>query len=132
MNNDAIFLTLEQILLIHEDQVDKYGGSHGVRDFGLLESAVMRPQTTFGGIYLYKSIFNKATALMHSLLLNHPFMDGNKRTAVVAVLTFLEINQHEVIATQEEIVGLAKDVENKKISQEELVSWLKKHSKKVK
>ncbi len=131
MDENTVFLTLEQILLIHEDQIDKYGGGHGVRDFGLLESAIMRPQTSFGGVFLYVTIFEKATALMHSLLLNHPFLDGNKRTATVAVLAFLEINEFEINATQKEIVNLAHDVENKKMSQKKLITWLKKHSRKI-
>src|SRR3990172_10842143 len=89
MDKVIFFITLEQLLTIHEDQIDRYGGSHGIRDLNLLESALFRPQTTFSGEDLYKTIFDKAAALMHSLILNHPFVDGNKRTAVVAAIIFL-------------------------------------------
>lgn len=72
--------------------IDKTGGSHGVRDLGLLESAVMRPKATFGGEELYSDVFSKAAALMHSLIRNHPFVDGNKRTGIAAAGLFLAQN----------------------------------------
>lgn len=124
----ALFLTLEQVLFIHEDQVDRYGGSHGVRDLGLLESAILRSQTTFGGVDLYITIFDKAAALMHSLLLNHPFVDGNKRTAVVSALSFLELNGYSLKVNDKELEKFALMVENKKPSIEFIANWLKKHS----
>lgn len=132
MTKKVQFLTLEQVLLIHEDQIEKYGGSHGVRDLGLLESAILRPQTTFGGVDLYGSLFDKAAALTHSLLLNHPFVDGNKRTAVVSVLTFLELNGLSITTTNKNLVNFALSVENKKIPIEKIASWLKKYAKRAK
>ncbi|OGK08527.1 hypothetical protein A2767_05515 [Candidatus Roizmanbacteria bacterium RIFCSPHIGHO2_01_FULL_35_10] len=126
-----IYLTLEQILLIHEDQIDKYGGSHGIRDFALLESAILRPQTTFGGVDLYPSIFDKAASLIHSLLLNHPFVDGNKRNAIASALVFLELNGYSFSTTQDNLVSTALSIENKKWNLEKISSWLKKHSKKL-
>ncbi len=131
MGNDTIFLTLEQIVFIHEDQVERYGGSHGIRDLGLLESAVLRPQTTFGGVDLYPTLFEKGAALVHSLLLNHPFVDANKRTSTVAVLAFFELNNYEIEVEQKELVRFAMNVENKKIGFEAIASWLKKHAKKT-
>jgi len=125
------YLTLEQILLIHEFQIETYGGSHGLRDMTLLESAVFRPQTTFGGIDLYPTIFNKASALIHSLLLNHPFIDGNKRTAIASALIFLELNNYSFISLQNEIVTTALNIANKKWSINKISSWLKKYSKKI-
>lgn len=124
-------LSLEQILLIHEDQINRYGGSHGLRDIALLESAVYRSQATFGGIDLYQSTFEKAGALVHSLLLNHPFVDGNKRTAIASMLIFLEINGYIFNVTQKVLVSTALSIENKKWKIEKISTWLQKHSKKI-
>ena len=132
MEEVIINLTLEQILLIHENQIDRYGGSHGLRDIALLESAVYRSQATFGGIDLYPSIFEKAGALVHSLLLNHPFVDGNKRTAIASMLVFLEINGYLFSITQKELVKTALSIENKKWNIEKISLWFQKHSKKMK
>ena len=132
MEGVIIFLTLEQILLIHEDQIDRYGGSHGLRDISLLESAVYRLQTTFGGIDLYPSIFDKAAALVHSLLLNHPFVDGNKRTAIASMLVFLDLNGYFFSISQKELVKTALSIENKKWNINKISLWLKKHAKKMK
>ena len=114
MEEEIIFLTLEQILLIHEDQIDRYGGSHGLRDITLLESAIYRLQTTFGGIDLYPSMFDKAAALVHSLLLNHPFVDGNKRTAIASMLVFLDLNNYSFSVSQKKLTLTALSIENKK------------------
>lgn len=127
-----IYLTLEQILLIHDEAIEQYGGSHGVRDLRLLESALMRPQTTFAGEDLYPSIYFKAAALMHSLIMNHPFIDGNKRTGTISTLVFLELNNFRLDVEQKELVGTALKVESKKWNIEELAEWLEKNSKKIK
>lgn len=121
------FLTFEQILVIHYDQIEKYGGSHGLRDLSLLESAIFRPQTTFGNEELYASIYTKAAALMHSLLLNHPFVDGNKRTSVVSCLVFLRMNGKSIRVSQKELVNVALSVESKKWDVEQLANWLEKN-----
>lgn len=121
------YLTVKDVLLLHQMAIDKYGGSHGLRDYGLLESAVMRAQATFAGQDLYPDIFTKGAALVHSLLLNHQFVDGNKRTAMFSVMTFLELNGYEFIAEQKEIVKAAVWIENKKPELEEIAGWLKKH-----
>lgn len=86
------FLTPQQVLFIHARLVDETGGEHGVRDVGLLESAVARPRATFDGRELYEDLFLKAAALMASLAQNHPFVDGNKRTAITAAAMFLLAN----------------------------------------
>lgn len=126
-----IFLTLEQVLVIHDDQIERYGGSHGIHSLSLLESAVMRPQTTFGGRDLYPSIFNKAAAIMHSLIMNHAFVDGNKRTSTVSVLVFLELNGYKLETSQKELVEAALNVRHKKWGLGKLSSWLKQHSRKM-
>ena len=94
--SDIIFLNLEQVLAIHHDQVTKYGGLHGIRDLNLLISAISRPQASFAGEDLYTNIFLKAAALVHSLVLNHSFIDGNKRTAIVSAARFLFINGYRL------------------------------------
>jgi len=122
------YLTVKDILLLHDIAIDKFGGSHGLRDLGLLESAVARPQSSFGGEDLYPSIFLKAGALVHSLLMNHQFVDGNKRTAMFSVMTFLELNGYKFSAKQKEVVDTALWIENKKPTIEEISNWLQKHS----
>jgi death on curing protein len=81
------YLTLVEVLAIHDDQIERYGGSAGVRDLGLLEAALFRPQTGY-----YADLIEEAAALWESLAQNHPFIDGNKRTAFAATYTFLAIN----------------------------------------
>lgn len=126
------YLTVQDILLLHNFAIDEFGGSHGLRDFGLLESAVGRPQATFGGEDLYPTIFLKGAALVHSLLLNHQFVDGNKRTAMFSVMTFMESNEYKMIATQKEVVECALWIENQKPEIEEISTWLNKNTKKNK
>ena len=128
---DINFLSLDEILAIHYDQINRYGGSHGVRDFNLLISAASRFQATFGGFDLYPDIFSKAAALIHSLVLNHPFVDGNKRTAITSTTRFLFINDYILKMSKEELIELPLKIESKKLDMESITSWLKKHSKKI-
>ena len=125
------YLTVKDVLLLHDIAIDKFGGSHGLRDLGLLESAVARPQSSFGGEDLYPTIFLKAGALVHSLLMNHQFVDGNKRTAMFSVMTFLELNGYKFVAKQKEVVNAALWIENKKPTIEAISKWLQKYSKKI-
>ncbi len=124
------YLSVKDVLLLHELAVINFGGSHGLRNLKLLGSAVHRPQSTFGGKDLYEDIFSKAASLVHSLLLNHPFVDGNKRTAMFSGMSFLELNRYEFIAEQKEVVDFALWIENKKPELEEIAVRLEKHSKK--
>src|SRR3990167_9655242 len=102
-----VFISLDEVLGIHHEEVEKFGGSHGVRDLNLLDSALQRPQSSFMGEDLYSTIFHKAAALMHSILLNHPFIDANKRTATVSTAYFLHINGYDIRTGQENLVELA-------------------------
>ena len=97
------FLTLEEILEIHDDQINRYGGASGIRDFGLLESALAQPQAIFGGSFLHTDLFEMAAAYFFHIIQNHPFMDGNKRVGAVAALVFLEMNNKTVIMTNDEL-----------------------------
>lgn len=124
------YLSSEDVLLLHNMAIDESGGSHGLRDLGLLESAVARPQASFGGEDLYPNIFLKAGALVHGLLRNHPFVDGNKRTSMYSAMTFLELNGYRFEAKQKEVVEFALRVENDKLSVEAIAKWLKEHTRK--
>jgi death on curing protein len=90
---ERVYLTIGEVLQIHHQQIDNYGGVHGIRDTALLESAVLRPQIGY-----YNSIAEEAAALMESLAINHPFLDGNKRVAFAAAHTFLLINGYDLDA----------------------------------
>jgi len=125
------FLTTEQVLFIHDQMVKRFGGSHGVRDLRLVESAVGRPKSTFGGEYLYNSIFDKAAALLQSLLKNHPFVDGNKRTALTSAGLFLKKNNYKLINNHQEEVEFAVRVDNGNLTVEQISKWLKEHSNKL-
>ena len=121
------YLTSQNVIQIHFEIVEQTGGLQGIRDVGLLESAVERPKATFGGEDLYPTLELKAAALVHSLLLNHQFADGNKRTAVVSMIEFLQLNGKAIIAEQKEVVDFALWVENKKPALEEIAVWIKDH-----
>lgn len=94
---EPIFLILEDVLLLHSEQIDAFGGIHGIRDAGLLESAAMTPQASFGGNYLHSDVFEMAAAYAFHIAENQPFLDGNKRAALTSALTFLRINDISVL-----------------------------------
>jgi death-on-curing protein len=117
------YLTLAEVLAIHADQIERYGGSQGVRDPGLLEAALFRPQTGY-----YADLIEEAAALWESLAQNHPFIDGNKRTAFAATYTFLAINgAHFTADAQETYDFVAALYEANQFSFDQLVPWLRKH-----
>lgn len=108
--------------------IKRFGGSFGVRDVGLLESACARPKASFDGKDLYKTIFEKAAALMHSLLKNHPFVDGNKRTSLASAGIFLRLNGYKIINSHKDEIKFTMSIENERLSFEEIIIWLKKNS----
>jgi death-on-curing protein len=115
------YLTVAEVLAMHADLIERYGGTQGVRDQGLLEAALYRPQTGY-----YADMIEEAAALWESLSQNHPFIDGNKRTAFAATYTFLAINGARLGAdAQETYVFLADLYETNQISFDKLVSWLR-------
>ena len=130
MKNKTTYLSVSRVLFIHDQMVKRFGGSHGVRDIGLIESAVARPQATFDGEELYPALFEKAASLLQSLLKNHPFVDGNKRTALTSAGIFLKLNNYVLANSHDEEVEFAVAVDNKHLSIEEISDWLKKHSRK--
>lgn len=127
-----IWLDIEEVYNLHELIIKRAGTVAAVRDFALLHSAVERPKATYGGKFLYPTLFAKAAALLQSLCLNHPFTDGNKRTAWASTLRFLWINGIHLQANRKEAVVFMLKVDNQKPDILEISSWLKSHSKKVK
>lgn len=128
----VVYLTLDVVLAIHDSMIEEFGGSHGIRDLGLIQSAIARPQATFGGEDLYPGIFDKAAALFHSLIFNHAFIDGNKRTTLTSTARFLYINGYDLKATDKELISFPLDVENRHLNIQEIADWLKKHTSKQK
>lgn len=122
------YLTPEQVLFIHSRLIDETGGSHGVRDLGLLQSASSRPKATLGNKDLYPDIFHKTAALMEALIKNHPFIDGNKRTAITSPGIFLRMNNYSLEATQEELEQFTIHMATGNISFHNAMKWFKKHS----
>lgn len=122
------YLTAEQVLFLHARLIEETGGSHGVRDVALLESAVARPQATFDGVDLYPDLFYKAAALMDSLIRNHPFIDGNKRTGIAAAALFLRQNSRYLTATNSELEAFTLYVTESRPDVSEIAAWLETHS----
>lgn len=124
-------LTPEQILFLHAQLILETDGEHGVRDLGLLLSALGRPEATFDGHDLYPDLFSKAAALMHSLIQNHAFVDGNKRTGVAAAGMYLRFNGYRLTTAQAEMVAFVLSVARGEQDVEAIAVWLRKNSKKV-
>ncbi len=122
-------ITKEIILRLHELSIKEYGGSHGLRDEGLMESAIARPYQTFGGDDLYPTAFEKAAAIAESMIINHPFVDGNKRTGFLAMLAVLDEADILLTAQKDEIYSLVIDISTGSKPFEEIVEWLKKNTK---
>ncbi len=114
------FLSVEAVLEIHRRVIAEFGGDPGLRDRGLLESAVSMPQSRFGGGYLHAGLAEMAAAYHFHLCANHPFIDGNKRVAVTAAEVFLLINGHELTASDDEIEELTLGVAGGKLSKEQV------------
>jgi len=125
------YLIAEQVLFIHARLVVEIGGSHGIRDLGLLESAVARPQATFEGNDLYPDIFHKAAALMESLIGNHPFVDGNKRIGISSAVLFLRINGWKLTASNSDLEIQTLRVVTEDTLVEGLAAWLRANSVRI-
>jgi death-on-curing protein len=125
------YISLDIVIAIHDDMVEKYGGNSGIRDLVLIQSAIARPQSSFQGEELYANIFDKAAALFHSIIFNHAFIDGNKRTAMVSTARFLSINEYTFDVNDKEFVNFPLQVESNHLSIEKISEWLKTHSRKI-
>lgn len=124
-------LDLEQVLYVHDNIIKAAGGVYGVRDFALLHSALERCKVTFAGEDLYPTTFDKAAALLHSLVMNHAFLDANKRTAYAVTVRFLFTNGYSMKVTQAEIVRFCIAVDNDGLELKQIKSWLKSHTQPV-
>ncbi|MEP7166649.1 MAG: type II toxin-antitoxin system death-on-curing family toxin [Candidatus Woesebacteria bacterium] len=123
-------LDLEHVLYLHERIIAKAGGKQGIRDFTLLHSALERCKATFAGQDLYPTLFDKASALLHSLVMNHAFLDANKRTAYQTTKGFLQLNGYKIIAPQDEIVRFCIAIDNEGLKGKDIVIWLQEYAKK--
>ncbi len=121
------YLTLNEILTLHERIAADSGGGIGVRDLGLLESAIAQPKQSFGGSELYPEIHQKAAALGFSLISNHPFVDGNKRVGHAALETFLILNGWELVGEMIEHERTVLAVASGDLSREEFTEWVREH-----
>ena len=120
-------LSVEQVKAMHTRLIMKTGGSDGIRDIGLLESAVNAPFQSFGGQDVYPTIYHKAARLGFGLAQNHAFIDGNKRIAALAVLTFLAMNGIEIDCTELELFSLFMRLADGALTFDELTEWIITH-----
>lgn len=107
---EPVFLKLGEILLIHKDQLERYGGSPGTRDMGILQSAAAMPQAGIAETYLHEDIFEMAAAYLYHIVRDHPFVDGNKRTGAVAAIVFLAMNDIEIFVDEDELENAVRSV----------------------
>jgi death-on-curing protein len=126
------YVSLKEVLLAHQQTVRVFGGSDGLRDQTLVESALARPRAAFGDYQAYPDVSSKAAILLEGLIKNHGFVDGNKRTAVIVMIIFLGRNGHRVTASKKLLVDLAVGVASNKLDFDQILAWLKKHTKKIK
>lgn len=123
-------ISIDDILILHERSIADYGGMKGIRDLGMLESAIARPFQTFSGNELYPEPYQKAAALAESLIINHPFMDGNKRTGALTMIAFLNNTGYKLTASSDHLYQMIISISTGQLRFEEIVSWLKENSKK--
>jgi death on curing protein len=120
------FLNLAEVLEIHSDQIERYGGLSGLRDLDLLKSAVAMPQATFDGEFLHTDIFEMAAAYLLHIVGKHPFLVGNKRVGTVACLVFLELNGYEFTAPEEELSAIIFALARSDVSKAEIAIFVRK------
>jgi len=121
------YLTLNEVLELYRRIMEQSGGSVGIHDLGALESALAQPRVTFGGEELYLTVVEKASALGFSIIKNHPFVDGNKRTGHAAMETFLVLNGYEIEATVDEQERIILQVAAGELGRDEFTDWLRSH-----
>jgi death-on-curing protein len=125
---DPVFLTLDEVLALHSDQIRRYGGIGGIRDRGLLSSALGTPSATFAGAFLHQSVFEMAAAYLFHIARNHPFVDGNKRTALAASLVFLLMNEVPIQSSEDDLTDLVLGVAEGRITKSEVAVFLQQHA----
>ena len=123
------YLYPKQVLYLYQCIIQQTGGTMGLRDEGLLESAVYRPHASFGGQDLYPDLFSKAAALGHSIISNHPFADGNKRVGFEAMRLTLRLNDYDLHASLEDKVDVVMQIAKGELTEQTIADWLKRHSR---
>jgi death-on-curing protein len=121
------FLTLDEVLEIHRDQLARYGGAAGVRDLGLLQSALAQPQATFGGQFLHADLYEMAAAYLFHLVRNHAFVDGNKRVGAVSAIVFLRMSDQELKITNDELESLVLSVAQSQVDKAAITTFFRNH-----
>jgi death-on-curing protein len=119
---------LEEVVAIHRDQFERYGGSLGVRDWALLQAAVAMPAVTFGGQYLHSDLHEMAAAYLFHIVQNHPFVDGNKRVGAVAADVFLALNNTQLIANQDDYAELVLSISSGEASKSDAAAFFRANS----
>ena len=122
-----VYLALDDLLEIHHVLITQTGSSPGVRDLALLDSALHRPQASFDGVDLYATLHEKAAALFHSLILNHPFVDGNKRVAFTATDVYLRLHGRQLTGTEDELYDFVIAVAAGQVTYTKVVEWMETH-----
>lgn len=122
-------LTVPDIILLHKKLIEQTGGSHGIRDAGLIESAVNRALATFDGQDLYSTVESKIAAVTYSLVSNHGFIDGNKRVGIIAMLLLLRINGYHLSYTQQELITLGLSLADASATENDIQGWIEDHKK---
>ena len=128
---EPLFLTLDEVVAIHRDQIERYGGSLGVRDWGLLQSAIAMPAATFGGQLLHGDLCEMAAAYLFHLVQNHPFIDGNKRVGAAATDVFLALNDQRLVASEVEYAELVLSIARGATSKSAAAEFLRAHVEQI-
>ena len=123
------FLSLDEVIEIHRDMIERYGGSSGIRDMGLLQSAVAMPRAGFGDEFLRADLFEMAAAYLFHIVQNHPFIDGNKRVGSMAAFTFLKLNGLTLAASDVEFERVVLEVARGRSSKAAIAEFLRSHSR---
>ncbi|HNR30805.1 MAG TPA: type II toxin-antitoxin system death-on-curing family toxin [Candidatus Hydrogenedentes bacterium] len=125
---DPLFLSLDEVLFFHREQIARYGGTEGVRDLGLLQSALAQPQAMLGGEYLHADTFEMAAAYLFHIVRNHPFVDANKRVGLEAALAFLELNGFSIVVDQEALADMVLSVAEGRLDKAGIAEFLRAHA----
>jgi death on curing protein len=123
-----LFLDMDHIMRLHRSLIKQYGGTEGVRDVGLLQSAIAMPQASYEGEFLHGDIFEMAAAYLYHITQNHPFLDGNKRAGAAASIVFLAINDIQIDNDEEGLVALTLSVATGQAGKNQIAEFFRKNS----
>jgi len=123
----VVFLTLDEVIALHADQIERYGGRPGIRDLGLLQSALGTPSATFEGRFLHEGLHEMAAAHLFHIVRNHPFVDGNKRVGLMVLLAFVGLNSRRLDANAQEVEDLVLGIASGRVSKAEATVFVQQH-----